>query len=79
MISATFTATGRRGTPRLKSPGTPKSDCDLNKEREKGMNEGRMARLDPYLGQPLKEIVPNADGFLIFVSHGTILQDERRC
>ena len=29
-----------------------------------------MTRLDPYLGQPLKEIAPNADAVLTCVSHG---------
>ena len=77
MISATSTATGRTGTPRLKSPGTPNSDCDSNKEKEAVMNEGRMARLDPNLGQSLEEIVPNADAVFIFVgvSHDTLEYD----
>lgn len=29
-----------------------------------------MARLNPYLGQSLEEIIPNADAILSFVSHG---------
>ena len=41
------------------------------------MNKGRMARLDPNLGQSLKEIVPNADAIFIFVcvSHDTLEYD----
>jgi hypothetical protein len=41
------------------------------------MYEGRMARLDPYLGQSLKEIVPNADAVLTFVgmSHDILRYD----
>lgn len=41
------------------------------------MNEGRMARLDPNLGQSLKEIVPNANAIFIFVcvSHDTLEYD----
>jgi hypothetical protein len=40
------------------------------------VSEGKMACLDPYLGQSLKEIIPNADVVLTFVSvgHGSILQ-----
>ena len=40
---------------------------DTNKKRETGIDEGRIARLDPYLGQSLKKIVPNAYVVLIFV------------
>lgn len=76
MVSAPFTAKGKIGTPRLKSPGTPKSDCNSILVRKRGVSEGRMARLDPYLGQSLKEIIPNADVVLAFVSvsHGSMLQ-----
>jgi hypothetical protein len=41
------------------------------------MYKGKMARLDPYLGQSLKEIVPNADAVLTFVgvSHDILQYD----
>ena len=41
------------------------------------MNEGRMARLNPYLMQSLKEIVRNADTVLVFVSHGNLRYDTK--
>ena len=45
--------------------------------REKEINEGRMARLNPYLMQSLKEIVRNADTVLVFVSHGNLRYDTK--
>ena len=41
------------------------------------VNDGRMTRLDPNLGQSLKEIVTYADAVFIFVgvSHDTLEYD----